>query len=73
MIKFLKYSYEWFWFEFLTYSTARRASIKSFRLGIIYRIGHLVILGYIIGYKFDFYPSLNNIYIYNIYNIYRYK
>jgi hypothetical protein len=35
--------------EFFTYSTVRSATIKSVRVGIIYRVAQLAILFYIIG------------------------
>ena len=35
--------------NFFTYSTVRSATIKSIRVGIIYRVAQLAILFYIIG------------------------
>lgn len=40
-----------FFFDVFTYSTARSATIKSLRVGIVYRIAQVLLLSYIIGWE----------------------
>ena len=40
-----------FIYEAFTYSTARSATIKSYKVGIVYRVAQFVLLSYIIGYR----------------------
>lgn len=38
-------------YDFFSYSTVRSATIKSIKVGIVYRFAQLIILMYIIGYE----------------------
>ena len=45
-------------YEFFSYSTVRSATIKSIKVGVVYRFAQLLILGYIIVYILSFYSLI---------------